>query len=122
MTAPAITIAIYWGHRQAIAAGMGGDVVYDDGTNRLSLPAVFGRSEFPVDVAGELRMAHVDRDFIVRADQFVDGDGIAIVPQKAARITMAAAGVFEVLAPAGERCFRTAGPNGELLRIRAKKV
>jgi len=100
----------------------GGKIRYAVGTDTCVLSATFGRTDEAVDPFGQMLVAWSGQDFIVQAEDLRFGL-TPILPVNGARITKLASGeVYEVLSIPGGKCFKTAGPNDEVLRIHAKKV
>ena len=115
---------------QAAAASRGESIVYSRGERSATVTAIRGQSEFQSEAAGEVRLEYTDADWLCMEAELVfpavEAEGkepgleaLAIVPQKSDRIATEAGEVFEVLAPAGAKVFRTfAG----LMRVHSKEV
>jgi len=106
---------------RALPAAAGGLITYARGAASCQIAATFGRTAFEVATASEVRIEHSDRDFNFPAAALVLDD-VQSEPEKGDRITAAAGGVYEVLAPGREPVWEPCDPAGTLIRVHAKKV
>lgn len=100
----------------------GGAIVYAVGLQTVSLNAVFGRSEYQIDMGMEVRVLHTDRDFLVsRSELILNGSSIEPVPGH--RVTDVATGeVFETMPLGPDPCWKPCDQFGEMIRIHTKRV
>lgn len=108
-----------------LPANAGGTVVYQRATDRTTLTAGFGRSEFTIENTQGMMTVQSDRDFIVAVSDLILG-GQRATPQRGDRITLVDPlgrfrDVYEVLSPTGGDVYRR-DPTGTVLRIHAKKL
>lgn len=92
-------------------------VTYARGASSLQIVATVGSTTFEVD-DGTVMQRWESRDYLVRAADLVLAGG-PIQPQRGDRITDGGV-VYEVLAPAGQDCWRKSDPYGITLRIHTK--
>jgi len=115
--------AVDWLDAQRVAH-LSRTVTYSRGEQSVELSATLGNTRYEVaDEAGATVQAKAT-DFIVSADELVLA-GVQVTPQVGDRVRVPAGGkvqVFEVLDLAGAGHYRSADPQGRMLRIHAKQV
>lgn len=106
-------------HRAA-ARVRGGCIVITQGDYQVSVLALFGRTEYQVDIAGEVRTEHTDADFLILMDELIL-NGQIVDPVPGMRIVKADESdvVYEVMNIPGGKCFKK---TGSLVRLHAKRV
>jgi hypothetical protein len=104
------------GMRQAHLSRM---VTYSRGGESVQIAATVGSTTFEVD-DGTVMQRWESRDYLVKAADLVLA-GEPIQPQRGDRIVDGSA-VYEVLAPAGQDCWRKSDPYGITLRIHTKQM
>jgi len=94
-------------------------------TETIQLWTSIGQTEFAVTEGDGLTLEHSDRDFLVRADQYVFL-GEAVTPRRGDVIEEPngpnnETSTYHVMAPGGMQPYRL-DPTGNLLRIHTKRV
>lgn len=102
------------------------EVTYVRGADSVAISASFGRTEMEIDgAAGQIRLSHTDRDFIIAAADLVLS-GSQVEPQEGDEIQEIVNGIthtYEVMSPDGmEEVFRYCDASRVMLRIHTKLV
>ena len=106
-------------------AHMASAVTYSRGADSVSVSASRGRSQFNVEVGGEVYQTTDAQDFIITAADLVL-DGVAVEPIVGDRIVDPAAvdgeTTYEVLAPGEEPVWRWTDSSHRRRRIHTKRI
>ncbi len=111
------------GMSAALQGVAGVEITYHAGARSLAITAVVGRSVWSIEgepIANRLET----RDYLIAADDLAV-DGWRWTPARGDRIEETdgtTTTVYEVLAPAGEPCYRPSDPQGVILRVHTQKV
>ena len=103
---------------------MSRQVVYQRGSESVSLAATIGRTVFEIDDGQGLLERYESRDFLVLADDLVLA-GSKTLPKSGDRIRETQGSdvfVYEVMAPGGEPVWRYSDPYRKTLRIHTKQI
>lgn len=104
-------------------ANFSSSVTYSRAGQSVSLLAGAGRTEFVMEGSDGAAVSWTSTDFLLTAADLIL-DGQVVEPRSGDRISRVRGSItetFEVLEPAGQKCFRTDG-QGVTLRVHAKKV
>lgn len=99
----------------------GGTITVTRGSFSATMPADYGRSDFPVESGGMVRIEHTDRDFIIESAKYVLG-GAVTRPQKNDEITTSDGRKWRVLPLVNSRAFTACEPDYILLRVHTKQI
>jgi hypothetical protein len=108
-----------------LKAHAGRPVVYQRGTQQVTVSATVGRTLLKLDDGyGGVQMEWTDRDFLIQAADLVLG-GVPTLPQRGDQIRETQGGktfVYEVMAPGQEPEWRWSDGFRKVLRIHTKQV
>ena len=105
-----------------LAATDGVTIIYSDGTDTAVLTAVVGQTQFELDDGNGLLEVAESRDYLFQAADLELND-VVVEPSRGHTITEVIGGtsmVFEVMALAGEGCFRYSDVGRTRIRCHTK--